>query len=79
MQKLDPMHVEVSTYVPHTAAKYRPEEVEEGIKSEPLYLGDDGGAGYENSIGYPGVFELAASQPPPCELNQATKSVIAIR
>ena len=70
IQKLDPMHVEVSTFVPHNA-KYPVDDCDDVIKSEPMYMGDDNQHYVnENSIAYQNAFELPPSQHNPCELNQ---------
>jgi len=70
IQKLDPMHVEVSTFIPNNA-KYRVDDCDDVIKSEPMYMADDNQHFVnENSIAYPNVFELPPSQQNPCELNQ---------
>jgi len=68
IQKLDPMHVDVSNscYSPGPGGhKFRDPDYrgdpevcgDEGIKSEPMYLGD--GEGYVNDAYNQGVFELA--------------------
>jgi len=74
IQKLDPMHVDVSNgcYSPGPAHRYRgdpdyrgePEMCggDEGIKSEPMYLGE--GEGYVNDTYNQGVFELAPGGEP---------------